>query len=82
MNTDAPTGSRLWTVSAAARARGVYARRLWAAIRTGRLPAFQVGHWLRVRLEDVDAWIDTQRYDTNQKSGINEAPRRESRVTT
>jgi hypothetical protein len=80
MSANASTGSPLFTVSAAARARGLYARRLWNAIRAGDLPAFQVGHWLRVRIEDLDAWVESQRYDPNQKPRLKEAAGRASRA--
>jgi excisionase family DNA binding protein len=54
-------GAKLVPVREAARCRGLYARRLWMAIRDGSLPAYQIGGWLRVRLADVDAWIETRR---------------------
>jgi len=80
-HTPIETGSRLWTVKAAARARGVYAPRLWDAIRTGELAAFQVGQWLRVRLEDVDAWIQSRRYDAaNPRLKPRATSKRESRA--
>lgn len=52
------TETKLVRVREAARRRGVYVRRLWAAIRSGELPAYQIGGWLRVRLSDVDRWIE------------------------
>jgi len=48
-------------VRKAARLRGLYAGRLWTAIRDGSLPAYQIGGWLRVRLADVDTWIEAHR---------------------
>ena len=65
MDTTTPTDlNRLVTVRQAAVLRGVYVRRLWAAIRDGSLPAYQIGGWLRVRLADVDEWIETMRLST------------------
>lgn len=53
---------RLQSVGAAARERGIYPPRLWRAIRDGELPAYKIGHWLRVRPEDVDQWLEARRY--------------------
>ena len=55
--------SELIPVRQAARLRGLYARRLWVAIREGALPAYQIGGWLRVRLTDVDCWIESMRVE-------------------
>ena len=52
----------LHRVTAAARLRGIHPRHLWAAIRDGDLLAYKVGAWLWVRLEDVDAWIESTRF--------------------
>jgi len=49
------------TVSEAARRRGIYAPRIRRAIRSGALPGYRIGAWLRVRLPDVDAWLAAQR---------------------
>ena len=51
----------LVTVNKAARTLGVTSQRLRFAIRDGELPAFAIGAWLRVRLRDVRAWIETKR---------------------
>jgi len=55
------TTERLISVRDAGRLRGIHAPRLWAAIRDGSLPAFQIGGWLRVRIGDVDRWIESMR---------------------
>jgi excisionase family DNA binding protein len=54
--------SRLFLVKRAAELRGIYPPRLWRAIRRGQVPAYRIGAWLRVRLEDVDHWIDSQKF--------------------
>ena len=59
--------SKLIPVREAARSRGVYVRRLWTAIREGELPAYRIGSWLRVRLADVDTWIETRRVEVTAK---------------
>jgi hypothetical protein len=46
------------------------------------LRAFQIGGWLRVRLEDVDAWLEGQKYDPHQKLRLEEPSRREGRAAT
>ncbi len=51
----------LVTVREAARHHGIYPRHLWRSIRAGSLPAYQIGGWLRVRLSDVDKWIEGMR---------------------
>jgi len=61
MDTDS-SDSKLFLVKRAAEIRGIYAPRLWRAIRSGQLPAYRVGSWLRVRLKEVDRWIDSQRF--------------------
>jgi hypothetical protein len=57
----------LLPISIAARERSLHPKRLRAAIRSGSLPAFQVGAWLRVKLRDVDAWLNGQRYQAPGK---------------
>jgi len=47
------------TVPAAARARNLDPRQLKRAIRRRELRAFDFGGWPRVRLEDVDCWIES-----------------------
>ena len=55
--------SKLIPVREAARLWGLSDRRLWLAIREGALPAYQIGGWLRVRLTDVDCWIESMRVE-------------------
>jgi hypothetical protein len=52
----------LLTVGALTRSLGIPRKRISAAIRSGALPAFQIGAWLRVRQQDAEAWLDRQRY--------------------
>ena len=52
----------LVTLATAARETGITRKRLRAAISAGALPAYQVGAWLRVRLGDVDRWLEFHRY--------------------
>jgi excisionase family DNA binding protein len=55
------TDRALVTVREAARHHGIYPRHLWRSIRDGSLPAYQIGGWQRVRLSDVDAWLEACR---------------------
>ena len=55
------TDRALVTVREAARHHGIYPRQLWRSIRDGSLTAYQIGGWQRVRLTDVDAWLETRR---------------------
>ncbi len=55
------TDRALVTVREAARHHGIYPRQLWRSIRNGSLPAYQIGGWQRVRLADVEAWLETRR---------------------
>ncbi len=55
------TDRALVTVREAARHHGIYPRQLWRSIRDGSLPAYQIGGWQRVRLADVEAWLETRR---------------------
>jgi len=59
--------SKLIPVRKAARLRGLSDRRLWLAIREGALPAYQIGGWLRVRLTDVDRWIESMRINPDSQ---------------
>jgi excisionase family DNA binding protein len=52
---------RLNTVPRAAALRGIGIRQLRAAIATGEVRAYQIGGWPRVRLADVDSWIESKR---------------------
>lgn len=58
-----PDPYRLVTVRTASRLRGVTPKRLRVEIRTGALPAYQVGSWLFLRLKDVDEWLERMRYE-------------------
>jgi excisionase family DNA binding protein len=58
----------LVTVREAARHHGIYPRQLWRSIRDGSLPAYQIGGWQRVRLADVDAWLETRRVPCSHAS--------------
>lgn len=60
MNANNPDRALL-TVREAARYHGIYPRQLWRSIRDGSLPAYQIGGWQRVRLADVDAWLESRR---------------------
>ena len=53
---------RLVPISEAASRVGLHPRRLRDAVRQGDLRAFAVGGWWRVRLEDVEDWLDNLRY--------------------
>ena len=55
------TDRALVTVREAARHHGIYPRQLWRSIRDGSLRAYQIGGWQRVRLADVEAWLETRR---------------------
>jgi excisionase family DNA binding protein len=44
------------TVTAACRRLGVTRRTLFRLIDTGELPAYKIGHWIRVRVADVEAY--------------------------
>jgi excisionase family DNA binding protein len=55
------TDRALVTVREAARHHGIYPRQLWRSIRNGSLTAYQIGGWQRVRLADVEAWLETRR---------------------
>ncbi len=58
----------LVTIPEAARHYGIFPRQLWRSIRDGSLPAYQIGGWQRVRLADVDAWLETRRVPCSHAS--------------
>ena len=66
INLDPPEAARnayrLVTLATAAHETGITRKRLRAAINYGSLPAYQVGAWLRVRLADIDRWLEDHRY--------------------
>ncbi|MBY0399106.1 helix-turn-helix domain-containing protein, partial [Myxococcota bacterium] len=51
----------LISVPEAAQAQGIGERFIYRAIREARIPAFQIGAWVRVRPRDVEAWIESCR---------------------
>ena len=60
MQTD-PAPTDLTTVPRAARARKIGPRQIRRAIKARELPFYMIGSWPRVRLEDVDQWIESRR---------------------
>ncbi len=56
-----PAPQNLITVPVAARERNLGERQLRRAIEANELPAYQIGGWTRVRLGDVDEWIQSRR---------------------
>lgn len=44
------------TVSEACRRLGVPRRALFRLIDTAELPAYKIGHWIRLRVSDVEAY--------------------------
>lgn len=44
------------TATAACRRLGVTRRTLFRLIDTGELPAYKIGHWIRVRVADIEAY--------------------------
>ena len=65
MRTETPSTNHLMTIRSAAEARGLDPRCLWRAIREGQLKAYKIDHRYRVRLQDVDSWIEGSRYEPN-----------------
>lgn len=62
MERTAPNISEYVTVPRAARLRGISVKRLRRAVNEGRCRAVTVETtWPRVRLHDVDAWIESTR---------------------
>jgi hypothetical protein len=53
-------------ITEAARIRRIPPRRIRTAIFKGELPAYQIGV-LRVRLRELDAWIDSRRYPSSSE---------------
>jgi excisionase family DNA binding protein len=53
--------TRLITLPQAARQLGVGVRQLQAARSAGELRVYRVGAWPRVRVGDVDAWLEDRR---------------------
>jgi excisionase family DNA binding protein len=58
---------RLVTLATAARETGITRKRLRAAVSDGTLPAYQIGAWLRIRLADIDQWLEDRRYPAHDK---------------
>ena len=63
----AHNGYPLVTLATAARETGITRKRLRAAISAGTLPAYQVGAWLRIRLADIDRWLEDHRYPSHDR---------------
>ena len=55
--------SELMTTRTAARRAGVGLRQIRRAISEGRLSAYDVGGWPRVRWREVLEWIESRRVD-------------------
>jgi excisionase family DNA binding protein len=53
---------QLVTVRELALRLGISPRRIRRAIRSGSLRAFRIGSWWRIRAEDADGWLESQRY--------------------
>lgn len=51
-----PTESEWLTVTQACRRLGIPRRTLFRLIDRAELPAYRVGHWIRVRVSDVEAY--------------------------
>lgn len=51
-----PTESEWLTVTEVCRRLGVTRRTLLRLIDRGELPAYRIGHWIRVRVSDVEAY--------------------------
>lgn len=56
----------LISVPEAAQAHGIGERFIYRAIREARVPAFQIGAWIRVRPRDIEAWIESCRVDPSK----------------
>ena len=53
--------TQLLTVPGAARHLGIGPKQLYRAIRAQELAVVRIGRWPRVRLPDLQAWIDRKR---------------------
>ena len=67
---DQPESDRLLNVGALAARLGLPEKRIRHAIRSGELPAFQIGAWRRVRLGDARAWLEGQRFRPDNRQGV------------
>ena len=45
------------TVNQACRRLGITRRRLFRLIDEGELPGYRIGHWIRLRVADVEAYL-------------------------
>ena len=58
-----PSPDQLLTLGALAHYLGLPQKRIRQAVRSGALPAYQVGGWRRVRLGDARDWLEQQRFE-------------------
>jgi excisionase family DNA binding protein len=68
MQNEETNRERLTTIPQAAQACGIGAHQLRRAVREGKLLAYQVGGWPRVKPSDVDAWLQSLRTDVRQSA--------------
>ena len=54
---------RLVTPQMLAERWGLPVKRIRRAVQEGRLPAFQLGAWIRIRLADAEQWLHEHRYE-------------------
>ena len=71
-NDRSPDDEPVLPVAQAAKARGLPPRRVRSAIRNGELRAFVIGSWWRVRLRDLDNWIENHRYKPKGERPLSE----------
>ncbi len=60
------TGERWMGVPEAAEYLGVVVRTVYRLIDTGDIPAFKVGRVIRMRREDVDAFLESRRIEPGE----------------
>lgn len=53
--------NQLTTMPRAAKARRIGVKQLRKAARAGELPIYPIGSWQRVKLDDVDRWLESKR---------------------
>jgi excisionase family DNA binding protein len=61
MHATRPAVQPLVTVRSAARLLGVGRHVLYRAAERGELPIYDPGGWARLRLSDLEAWLETTR---------------------
>lgn len=57
------------TIGKVARDLGIGVRQIRRAVCAGKIPAYGIGSWKRVRVADVDRWIDSLRLQRAPKEG-------------